>query len=160
MKKHNISSVLSTSRSITITPISYKDDQPSRIDYDREMENYINGFSVMWDDAGNNETKINDLFAFIEGQGRKETDVGEGYCQIRRVVGVLPHDVRPKYWKIPEHSGRNVIILSDIIYEGTWVELCEASGRSGWGKVLHDGTRLTSPRQGSKRWKLVSTDQN
>lgn len=155
-EKQPLSAILKTSRSITITPISYKEDSDSRHDYEIEMDNYLNDLDVMWDDAPSNDTRKGDLFAFIQGQGRKETDVGEGYCQIRRVIGVYSNNARPSHWDIPAHQNRRVLALGDILFEGTWVELCKAAGRKDWGKVLADGTKCTCPRQGSKRWKLGS----
>ena len=154
---NKITTVLSKAHNIIVTPISYKPEELGALDYAREMANNRNNFDVIWDDSPANNTKVGDLFSFITGQGRSTLDVGEGYCQIRKVIAVLPNNARPKHWNIPEHTDRHVLILSDILYEGTWVELSEACGKKGYGKRIEDKVYL-APRQGTKRWNITSTE--
>lgn len=158
---NDLQALLSQRSHIIVAPISYKVDTESRIDFEREMEAYRKGDNVMWDDSSMNDGQIGDLFAFVMGQSRSEIDLSDegtpgGYCQIRPVVATFSHDHRPKgIWKIPEHTDRRVLVLGDILFEGSWVGLCEALKRTGWGKTVK-GVRYASPLRGTTRWEIVS----
>lgn len=162
----DIRRVLRTARSITLTPVSHKEDNLlSRIDYANQLRNYANGLDMIWDDAKSNDSQVGDLFGFVSGAG---TDVlGEGWVRIHRIVAILPSSARDDSWSdearrargvkdIPDHDGRNVVVLSEMIGEFTWVELNRVTGRAndGWGKVLRDGRVMTPPLQGTKRWSI------
>lgn len=156
-----LETILNGARSATLTPVGKAEDAPSRIDYNRETDHYLMGITPMWDDSNTNDSRIGDLFVFVEGHAQPRTVVGDGRVQIHKIIGIkYEFDengynlARPQYWKIPAHRNRKVLILSDIVYEGTWVEFCDTMGRQNYGKNIN-GVKHNLPLQGTKRWKIA-----
>lgn len=149
-KEQGVEDILKTARAIVLTPISKDPLKDSYIDYVREMDSSAFGnYNVMWDDSPSNNARIGDLFSFVTGQSERQTS-GFGYCQIRRIIGLCDNTHRPSFWTIPHHVGRKVLILSDILCEGTWQELSKLLGEKPNGKPG------LNPMLNSTRFKIIT----
>jgi hypothetical protein len=103
------------SHNIILTPINLvsktltPNGKKAKEDYLRE------DFEKKWDDSKLNNANVGDYFAFVH---QKENRV-----EIHKIESITLGNTRPEYWDIPEHQQRNVLHLSSIIREMSWVEM-------------------------------------
>jgi len=111
---------------IIMTPINLvsktltSNGKKAKTDYLREKELEDNGNNAKWDDSKLNNATIGDYFAFVH---QKENRV-----EVYKVESISLANTRPDYWDLPNHRQRNVLHLSKLLKEITWVELKNTSG--------------------------------
>lgn len=111
---------------IIMTPINLvstsltSNGKKAKSDYLREKHFEENGNNPKWDDSKLNNAIIGDYFAFVH---QKENRV-----EIYKIESIALANTRPNYWDLPDHQQRNVLHLSSLVNEMTWVEMKNTIG--------------------------------
>ena len=134
-------------RAITVTPIShdYKagSGNPSKENYEHELEQAAKGYNQMWTDAPENHSRVGDLFAYVVGAGTKKSK--PCYADVHQIVAVLPQDCRRTTgWgrgnnaNKPTDYFRNVLVLGPRLVRAEWEDfitpIMTATGK--WSKYV------------------------
>lgn len=83
----------------------------ARQDYYREREHFLANslMPACWDDSRYNKANVGDMFSFVNNKTNK--------MEIFRIIAINDSTTRPDYWNIRRHSRRNVLTLSNKLYE-------------------------------------------
>ena len=133
------SAQFNTSRKVTVTPVSLKDDNGSKANFELEQQRQAQGYNPMWTDAPECKSQVGDLFAFVKGAGTSKSTPCE--VHLHRIVAILPNYARDgAKWnptcnqhKITEKD-RNVLVLSPVLVVCDWETFADCSGKAPYVK--------------------------
>ena len=128
--------IFNQARKITVTPISLKDENGSKANFQKEQDYQADGYSPMWTDAPENVSQIGDLFAFIKGAGTKKSSPCK--VHIHKITAILPNNCSRPDWAptCNDHKAtqtqRNVLVLSPQLVETDWEIFADLSGKAAY----------------------------